>query len=414
MTFTKTPSIALVHDWMATYAGSEKVVEQMLAEYTDAPLHVLFDFLPEAERGMLRGHEVITSWLQRLPLVRKKYRGLLPILPLAVEQFDLGKYDIVLSSSHAVAKGVLTRAGQLHVCYTHTPIRYAWDLQHQYLQESRLTWGVRSLFARMILHYIRIWDYAAAQRVDVFVANSHYIAQRIRKAYGRESVVVYPPVDVEKFQLCYDKEDYYLTASRLVPYKKVDILIEAFRRMPEKKLVVIGDGPMYKSLATNLPANVEMLGYQSDDVLIDKMQHARAFLFAAEEDFGIIPVEAQACGTPVIAYGRGGSLETVVDGVTGRFFAEQTAESVKAAVRSFDTEYETFDPDEIRAHAERFNPARFRRELADVVERSWQEFQDSRGIPPAPTGTNRRNQSFAPISYSPAHFESSCQPELQK
>ena len=367
------PSVAIVHDWIAGYAGSERVVEQLLTMYPGAPLHLLLDYLPEANRGMLEGHPVVTSFFQRVPLIKKRFRGLLPLFPLAVEQFDLDPYDIVVSSNHAIAKGVLTRADQLHVSYIHSPLRYAWDLHHQYLRESNLTWGLRSVIARMILHYMRLWDFASAQRVDVMVANSRFIAQRIFKTYGREAKVVYPPVNVDRFPLHQDKQDYYVTASRLVPYKKMDVLVEAFRQLQGKQLIVIGDGPMYKSLAATAPPNVTLMGYQPDEVLLEKMQHARAFLFAAEEDFGIIPVEAQACGTPVIAFGRGGSLETVVDGVTGRFFDKQTPESACAAIKAFDKEADRFDPAVIRQHAEQFTPQRFRREFSEIVRQSWEE-----------------------------------------
>jgi glycosyltransferase involved in cell wall biosynthesis len=322
------PNIGIVHEWLTSYAGSERVVEQMLRVYPEAALYALVDFLPDEEREVFESRRAETSFLQRLPFARKRFRGYLPLMPLAVEQFNLASHDIVISSNHAVAKGVVTGPDQLHICYTHTPIRYAWDLQHEYLKGAGLTRGVRSALARMVLHYLRLWDYSSAQRVDVFVANSRFIARRIRKNYGRDAEVIYPPVDVEAFPLCREKQEYYCTASRLVPYKKVDVIIEAFRKMPDKRLVVIGQGQMFKRWAAEAPSNVVMLGHQPHDVLRRYMGQAKAFIFAAEEDFGITPVEAQACGTPVLAYARGGSIETVVDGVTGRFFADQTAESI--------------------------------------------------------------------------------------
>jgi glycosyltransferase involved in cell wall biosynthesis len=365
------PNIGIVHEWLSAVGGSERVIEQILGVYPTAQLYALVDFLSKADRQIFEGRRVDTSFLQRMPFARKRFRGYLPLMPLAVEQFNLQSHDILISSNHAVAKGIITRPDQLHICYAHTPMRYAWDLQHQYLQESGLTRGLRSMLARTVLHYLRMWDQLSARRVDVFVANSHFIAGRIRKFYGRTAEVVYPPVNVDAFPLCRTKQDFYLTASRLVPYKKVDIIVDAFRMMPDKRLVVIGDGPMFKQCRARAPANVELLGYQPNDVLKHYMQQAKAFIFAAEEDFGITPVEAQACGTPVLAYGRGGSLETVIDGETGSFFAEQTAEAIADLVNDWESTAGHFDPNRIRAHACGFSQSRFRREFAELVQRHW-------------------------------------------
>ena len=244
----RTPSIAIIHDWLATYAGSEKVVEQMLHVFPKADLFAAVDFLPEADRHMLQGRTVHTSFIQRLPFARRAFRAYLPLMPLAVEQWDLSRYDMVLSSSHAIAKGVLTRADQLHIAYVNTPIRYAWDLQHEYLRQSGLDRGLRTLLVRPLLHYLRLWDRVAADRVDLFVANSQYIARRIEKTYRRPAHVLYPPVDVDRFTLGAERHDYYVAASRLVPYKRIDLIVEAFRNMPHRKLVVIGDGPDYKKV----------------------------------------------------------------------------------------------------------------------------------------------------------------------
>jgi glycosyltransferase involved in cell wall biosynthesis len=366
--------VALIHDWLTTYAGAEKVIEQMLAVFPAAEVHALVEFLSEQDRTFLGGRSVRTTFLQKMPFAKKKYRGYLPLMPLAVEQHDLSDYDVILSSSHAVAKGVVTRADQLHISYVHTPIRYAWDLQHQYLREAKLTWGLRSVAVRMILHYMRLWDRASADRVDVFVANSAYVARRIAKIYRRPAEVIYPPVDLDAFQFQSQKEDYYVTASRIVPYKKVDLIVEAFRSMPSRKLVVIGAGPGLAALKVNCPANVDLRGFQPDDVLRETMRNAKAFVFAADEDFGITPVEAQACGTPVIAFGKGGVLETVVEGETGTFFVEQTPQSLVAAVERFDDLCGAVDPHVVRSQAEKFGIDRFRRELADCVARHWQEF----------------------------------------
>lgn len=366
--------VAIVHEWLTTYAGSEKVVEQMLEVYPEADIFTMVDFLPEKDRGFLKGRKVRTSFLQNMPFAKKKYRQYLPLMPLAIEQFDLSSYDLILSSSHAVAKGVITGPNQLHISYVHSPIRYAWDMQHQYLKESGLQRGLKGAFAKYMLSRIRMWDYRTANGVDFFIANSDFIASRIWKVYRRESSVIYPPVNVNAFAYREDKEDFYLTASRMVPYKKMDMIAEAFAGMPDKRLVVIGDGPemdKVKAHAAKAP-NITVLGYQPDAALIDHMQRAKAFVFAAEEDFGITPVEAQACGTPVIAYGRGGSLETVrglgVQQPTGVFFQEQTAASLAEAVRRFETEGGAIQAANCRKNAVRFSPEAFRKKLQQHID----------------------------------------------
>lgn len=362
--------VAIVHEWLVTYGGSERVLKELIALFPDADLFALVDFLSEEDRAHLMGKRAKTSFLQSLPFVKSKYRGYLPLMPLAVEQFDVSGYDLVISSSHAVAKGVITGPGQTHLCYCHTPIRYAWDLQHQYLREAGLAKGFRSVIARILLHYIRLWDLRTVTGVDRFVANSAYVAERIRKFYGRESMIVHPPVDIDAFQPVLEKEDFYLAASRLVPYKRMEMIAAAFSRMPERRLVIIGDGPGMGSLCAAAGSNVTILGYQPDAVLRDYMQRARAFVFAAEEDFGIMPVEAQACGTPVIAFGRGGALETVISGgpnspPTGLFFHEQTEEALMAAVDHF--EQLRIDPLDCRRQAEKFGPARFREAMRGIL-----------------------------------------------
>lgn len=366
--------VAIVHEWLTTYAGSEKVVEQMLEVYPEADVFAMVDFLPEKDRGFLKDRKVRTSFLQNMPFAKKKYRQYLPLMPLAIEQFDLSAYDLILSSSHAVAKGVITGPNQLHISYVHSPIRYAWDMQHQYLRESGLQRGLKGAFAKWMLSRMRMWDYRTANGVDYFIANSEFIASRIWKVYRRESSVIYPPVNVNAFSYREDKEDFYLTASRMVPYKKMDMIAEAFAGMPDKKLVIIGDGPdmeKVKAQAAKAP-NIQVLGYQPDAVLIDHMQRAKAFVFAAEEDFGITPVEAQACGTPVIAYGRGGSLETVrglgVAQPTGVFFEEQTPAQVIAAVSRFENEGGAIQAANCRKNAVRFSPDSFRKKLQQHVD----------------------------------------------
>ncbi len=366
----RAPRVAIVHDWLVTYAGAERVLEQMIACFPQADVFSLVDFVED--RKFLHGKRATTSFIQRLPLARKKYRAYLPLMPIAIEQLDLSAYDLVISSSHAVAKGVLTGPDQVHISYVHSPIRYAWDLQHQYLEQSNLTRGLRSAMARAVLHYIRNWDTRTSNAVDHFVANSHFIARRIRKVYHRDSRVIFPPVDVQSFELGEHKEDFYLTASRMVPYKKIDLIVEAFSRMPGKRLVVIGDGPEMKAIRAKAGPNIEILGYQPFAVLHDHMRRAKAFVFAAEEDFGIAPVEAQACGTPVIAFGKGGALETVRElgdpHPTGIFFREQSVPSIVAAVREFEQNAQRFSPFDCRLNAERFSVATFRERFMSFVE----------------------------------------------
>ena len=370
--------VAIVHDWLTVYAGAERVLEQMLLAFPDADLFSTVDFLPPGQRAFIRNKPVLTSFVQKLPFAEKKYRQYLPLMPLAVEQFDLRSYELVISSSHAVAKGVLTGPDQLHICMCYSPIRYAWDLQHQYLKESGLDKGVKGWLAKWLLHKIRIWDDRTAHGVDDFIAISRFIARRIKKAYGRESTVIYPPVDVGEFTFQPDKEDFYLTASRMVPYKKIDLIVEAFSQMPEKSLVVIGDGPEFKKIKAMAGRNVQLLGFQPFENLRDHMQRARAFIFAAEEDFGIAPLEAQACGTPVVAFGKGGVLETIRglggERPTGVFFAAQEPLSLQQAVRCLETAGSVIAPIDCRENALRFSPERFRGEFSRYVEGRWEAF----------------------------------------
>jgi glycosyltransferase involved in cell wall biosynthesis len=361
--------VAIVHDWLVVYGGAERVLEQIIDCFPDADLFSLVDFLEE--RDCLRGKKVHTSFIQKLPLARKHYRNYLPLMPLAIEQLDLSAYDLVISSSYAVAKGVLTGPGQLHISYVHSPIRYAWDLQHQYLRETRLDTGIKSLCARVLLHYIRNWDSRSANGVDHLVANSAFVGRRINKVYRRGSTVIHPPVAVDKFRLCETKEDFYVTASRMVPYKRIDLIVRAFAQSPQRRLVVIGDGPEMKKIAALATPNVQILGYQPFEVLHDHLQRARAFVFAAEEDFGISVVEAQACGTPVITYGRGGAVESVrVPGrshPTGLLFKQQTEEALLEALDRFEQIDELFTPAACRMNAERFSARNFRVAFSRLV-----------------------------------------------
>ena len=370
--------IAIVHEWLVTYAGSERVLEQMLHCYPNADIYALVDFLPSDKRGFIQNNSVFTSLVQRLPFAKLKYRSYLPLMPFAIEQFDLSEYDLVISSSHAVAKGVLTGPDQLHLCMCYSPIRYAWDLQHQYLRESGLVSGMKGWLAKWMLHKIRIWDARTPNGVDGFMAISDFISRRIWKVYRRESRVIYPPVNIHAFELIEKKEDFYLTASRMVPYKKIDLIVEAFSKMPNKRLVVIGDGPDFDKIKEKAGANVALIGYQPFEVLCDHMQRARAFVFAAEEDFGITPLEAQACGTPVIAFGKGGALETIRgladEQPTGVFFWEQTLSSIQNAVDQFEKESGRITASACRQNALRFSPDRFRQEFMAYVDDCWTKF----------------------------------------
>ncbi|MFC1504142.1 glycosyltransferase family 4 protein [Spirochaetota bacterium] len=361
---------AVIHEWFDTIAGSEKVLEEILRIYTGSDLYSLVDFIEKKDKGFFADYDIHTSLIQRLPFARKKFRSYLALFPFAIEQFDLSAYDLIISNSHSVAKGIITAPGQAHISYIHSPMRYAWDLQHQYLQSAGLDRGLKGMLAKWMLHKIRIWDSTTANRVDYFIANSNFIKERIRKAYGRDAHVIYPPVDISAFSLSENKKEYYLAASRLVPYKKMDIVVEAFASMPEKKLIVIGEGPemkRIKALAAK-SSNIELLGYLSTSELGNYLKEAKAFIFPAIEDFGMLPVEAQACGTPVIAFGRGGALETVIEQRTGIFFHEQHAVALKKAVAEFEKTEDRFDSSEIRRNAERFSKERFRDEFKSFVD----------------------------------------------
>ncbi|MBW4654745.1 MAG: glycosyltransferase family 4 protein [Kaiparowitsia implicata GSE-PSE-MK54-09C] len=366
-------NIAVVHEWLVTYAGSERVCEQMLLRYPQADLFSLVDFLPDELRFFIQHRSVTTSFLQRLPAARRHFRAYLPLMPLAVEQFDLSRYDLVLSSSHAVAKGVLTRPDQLHLSYVHTPIRYAWDMQQQYLQGSGLSRGVRAIAAQTILHYLRLWDLATANRVDHFMANSQFVARRIWKTYRRRATVIYPPVAVDRFRPAAQRDEFYLTVARFVPYKRVDLIVQAFTQLG-LPLVVIGDGAERSHLQAIAGANVTFLGHQPETVLVDHLQRCKAFVYAAEEDFGITLVEAQAAGAPVITYGRGGATETVIPGKTGLFFPEQQVNSLIEVIQQMELGRYDFSVDDLRHNAERFSPDRFQQELSRLIDRQWASF----------------------------------------
>jgi glycosyltransferase involved in cell wall biosynthesis len=365
--------IAIIHEWLESYAGSERVLEQLLEIFPEADLFAVCDFLPDTERGFLRGKVPTTSFIQRLPRARKWFRYYLGLMPIAVEQFDLSAYDIVISSSHAVAKGVLTGPATLHFSYVHSPMRYAWDLQHQYLRQARMERGLKGLLTRWLLAKMRAWDHASSARPDVIAANSSWIAARIRKCWRRDSAVMHPPVDLDGFPFVAEKGDAYVVASRMVPYKRIDLVAEAFRRMPDKRLVIAGDGPEMAHVreAAGGAPNIEIKGRVPQAELVALLQSARAFVFAAEEDFGIAMVEAQACGTPLITYGRGGASDIVLDGQTGVLFPEQSAEAIIAAVTRFESL--PIAPEDCRANAERFSRSAFRARFLELLRAACAE-----------------------------------------
>jgi glycosyltransferase involved in cell wall biosynthesis len=370
---------ALVHEWLTDKAkgGSELVVREIL-QHIEADLYALIDFESTNPQSYLFGRSIGTTFLQHFPLARYGIQKYLPFLPLAIEQLDLREYDVILSSSHAVAKGVLTSPQQLHICYCHTPMRYVWDLTFDYLDRDPLGRGIPGIFTRYLLHRLRQWDVISANRVDYFIANSQHTAQRIWRCYRREAKVIYPPVNTERFVFQPNKEDFYLTVSRLVSYKKVSLIVEAFNRSG-KPLVVIGSGPEIKKITEMAKSNVQVLGEQSDNVVEDFMRRAKAFVYAAREDFGIALVEAQACGTPVIAYGGGGALETVKDirvepnGGTGLLFSSQQPEDLNEAIATFEQLEKKFVLDNCRLQAAKFTPKIFEKSYWEFLENCLQK-----------------------------------------
>jgi glycosyltransferase involved in cell wall biosynthesis len=395
---------ALVHDWLDTWRGGEQVLAELCGMYGDADLFALVDVMPQADRARLGDRHAATSFLQHMPLAGPNFRRWLPLFPRAIESFDVSRYELVISSSHAVAKGVRTHRGQLHVCYCYTPMRYAWDLRDQYLAQAGLDRGVRGWLAGRVLDRLREWDRASSARVDHFVASSRHVAARIQRAYGRASTVIYPPVKVAPApesapapastaaargnarrtagEPSSPLEPFYVTVSQLVPYKRVDLIVEAFRSLPGRRLVVIGDGPARERICALAGPNVRIAGRVPDDERDRLLARATAFVFAAEEDFGIAPLEAQARGTPVIALGRGGALETIrgLDDAspTGVLFSEQSAAAIVEAVRTFEAHRDGIDAAACASNALRFSAARFRDEFGSFVRARLSEFTESR------------------------------------
>jgi glycosyltransferase involved in cell wall biosynthesis len=387
--------VALVHYWLVTHRGGERVLEALAEMFPGADIFALV--VDQASLSpALRSHKITPSFLQKIPGAKKHYRKLLPLFPLAIEQFNLDDYDLVISQESGPAKGVLTSQHTCHVCYCNSPMRYLWDMYHQY--RARDSFGAFSrAFFSMSAHYVRIWDFATAARVDYFVADSRNVASRIRKHYRRDSTVIYPPVNTSAgFIITSGIGDYYLVVSQFVPYKRIDLAIEACARLG-RKLRIVGDGEEYRRLRRLAGPTIEFLGSLPDDELRKLYAACRALLFPGEEDFGIVPVEAQSCGRPVIAYGRGGALETVCganpgetvipERHTGVFFREQTVDSLVEAIRWFESVEDRFSPEAIRARSLRFDVSRFKGEIAAFIAEKWAEFTEGHGVVgPPPIG----------------------------
>lgn len=364
--------VALVHDWLTNMGGAERVVINFKEIYKDSPIYTTL-YNPDKLDEDLKNIDVRTSFLQNKKNLKKGHQSLLPFMPMAFESFDLNEYDVVLSSSSSCAKGVVTNPNSMHVCYCHTPMRYSWEFYYEYANN----WDMKKIKKDMLkyfINYIRVWDSVSSNRVDYFIANSQNVAKRIWKHYRRESVVIHPPVRCKLFNLSDIDEDYFLILSRLVPYKKVDLAVKAFNELG-LPLVVIGDGVEREKLESIAKDNIKFLGRQPDSVIKEYYSKCRAFLFPGDEDFGITPLEAQASGRPVIAFGKGGALETVVENETGVFFGEQTADSLKDAVKRF--ENIKFDKQIIRRHAEEFDEEIFKDKISNFINSKYDEFKEN-------------------------------------
>ena len=356
--------IAIVHDWLVTDAGAEKVLRAIIDIYPDAEIFSLVDFLSDEDREVvLNAKFAKTSFIQKLPFAKKYFRNYLPLFPKAIESFDLSSYELIISSSWAVAKGVKKNKNQLHISYCYTPIRYAWDLYDEYTQNLKQP---KKFLVSATLKYIRRWDIRTLDRVDYFIADSKFVQERIKRIYNRDSVVIYPPIDVEDFKFYEKKDDYYLSASRLVPYKKTKLIVEAFNEMPDKKLLVIGDGEDYENIKKIANKNIVLLGYQEKKDMIKYMQKAKAFIYAAIEDFGIVPVEALSCGTPVIALDDGGTAETIKHKINGIHFKKQNKQNIIDAVNEF--EMSEFDLKKISKDVQVYSASRFQKEIKGFIE----------------------------------------------
>jgi len=359
--------VAISHEWLTTLGGSERVVEALLEIYPGSPVYTTFLSSRNLPDEML-GWDVRTSFVQKLPFLHKVSQKYIPLFPLAFESFDLSEYDLVFSSSSACAKGILTGPRTIHICYCHTPLRYAWEpyLDRRLDSSNPLMKAGNSL----LLHYLRLWDRLASDRVDYYIANSHNVAAKIGKYYRREAAVVHPPVDVDRFPVIDGPGDYFLVVSRLVAYKRVELAVEAFTKLG-LPLKIVGDGPLREKLERMAGPNIQFMGYARDEELPRLVGGCKALIFPGEEDFGMVPVEAMAAGRPVIGLRRGGLLESVVDGKTGILFSDPTAASLMEAVSNFNAG--DFDAEQISAHAQRFSRDRFKREISDFVSARIEE-----------------------------------------
>lgn len=366
---------AVVHEWLSTNAGSEKVTSTIVDLFSDVDVFSTVEFLsPKDQKDIFGTKKVKTTFIQKLPFSRRHFRYYLPIFPLAVRQHALKDYPLIISSSHAFAHGVRKRKNQLHISYCHTPMRYIWDMQDIYLESNNLHKGIMGVGSKILTSILRKWDAHVSKNVDFYISNSHFTARRISSYYNKKAEVIYPPVDVDKYTPQEDKEDFYVTASRLVCYKQVEMVVEAFNRMPDKKLVVIGDGPRKEQILKMANSNIEVLSHLSFDNFHSYMRRAKGFMFAGKEDFGITLVEAQACGTPVIAFNEGGAAEIAIDGQTGVLFSEQTPESIISAVDRFEKEYNgRFPVNDIRKNAERFSREKFNVKFTQFVNECIQD-----------------------------------------
>lgn len=361
--------VALVHDYLTQFGGAERVLEALMERYPNAPV---FTLVYDREKlGGIDERRLRPSFLQKLPAARRSHRYFpLALMPMAIEQFSLKDFDVVLSATHSFSKGLIPHPSTLHISYCFTPTRYAWDDSHKYVRDFSQS-AIFQRFAPLALSYIRQWDYYASQRVTSYVTLSNHVARRIKKYYHRDAAVIYPPVDVKRFAVSKHHEGYYLVVSRLMPYKRVDLAIEACERLG-RPLKVVGTGPEMESLRQRAGSHTEFLGFVSDKDLVGLYQNARAFVFPQEEDFGIAPLEAAASGKATIAYRAGGAVETIVDGKTGVFFDQQSVASLVDAIKEF--EHYRFDPLAIRAHADKFSRERFLQEMGDFVQDEWMRF----------------------------------------
>ena len=361
--------VAIVHEWLTVYGGSERVVEEIHELFPEAPIYTLvYDRENMPKRFM--NYDIRTTFVQKLPFAKKKYPNYLPLMPRAFEALDLTEYDLVLTSSTACAKGIITRSDALQICYCHTPMRYAWEFYYEYTKDMN---KLKRWIIAFFMHKIRMWDRLAADRVDYFIANSNYIKGRIAKYYRRKSEVIFPPVNTHLYHI-EPKEDFYLIVSRMVTYKRVDLAIEAFNELG-LPLVIIGGGPEEKKLRAMAKENIKFLGRLSDEEIVSYYARSKGFIFPGEEDFGITPIEAQASGTPVMAYGRGGALDTVVDGYSGILFYEQTAKALENAVKVFETTGVRWRADEIKANSEKFSVTHFKQRYSSFIEKCLDEGQ---------------------------------------